>query len=229
MDYKKYTEGESLSAEELEAMSGALIEAKFDREKRSAWEKRLKDEFGVAKELPKNQRRFPFSRLAIAAVIAVVAGLITYSIVLFSTPTYDAIVDEAIENLITIDTYAVVTRGDEAVDAQVSNALNLLKTEKYEESIVIWKALIAEGEAKGTAEYNVALCYLQKESPEVEKAIENLLKAHTVKTVQEEANWALALAYLEATDTGKARVILEEIIRAKAYKYKKAEVLIESL
>jgi Tfp pilus assembly protein PilF len=61
------------------------------------------------------------------------------------------------------------------------------------------------------------------------EAIKNLIEARKTRTVQEEANWALALAYLEANQKDKAKGILEEIIHAKAYKYKRAEILLAKL
>lgn len=229
MDFKKYTEGESLSAEELEAMSAELIQAKFDRDKRTDWARRLKEEYGVKRAIEKPKRAFPFSKLAVAAILTAIAALVTYSVVLFSTPNYNSIVEESIENLITIDTYAVVTRGNEDIDTLVLQALDLYKKELYASSIAVWQDLISKGEVKGVAEYNIALCYLKKEPPVAQKAITNLLEARQTKTVQQEANWALALVYLQTNQKEKATKILEGIIQAKAYKYKKAQALLESL
>lgn len=227
MSHKKYTEGESLSGEELEAISEDLIQAKFDREKRAAWAQELKDTYGVERTVAESKRVFPFSKLAIAAVLLVFAGIVTYSIVQFSSPSYDSVVQESIENLNTITIYEVATRGDEKVDKQVAKAYELLTNKMYEESILLWEQLISQGTAKGTAEFYVALCYLQKETPMFQEAINNLLEARKTKTIVHETNWALALAYLQSDQKEKATEILQEIIRAKAYKYKKATELIE--
>lgn len=229
MKPEKYTEEEALSADELEAISAALIVAKFDREKRNTWKERLKDEYGVEREVTNIKNSFPFSKLAIAAIIVCIAGIVTYSVILFSTSSYDTVVNESIEKLFTIDNHAVVTRGDETVDRQVLSAIKAYKNKEYEQSIIVWKQLIAIGETTGSTYYNLALCYLQKEPSEPKEAIKNLIEAHNTKTVQQEANWALALAYLKADQEENAKKILQEIIHAKAYKYKKAEILIALL
>ena len=227
MDIKKYTEEGKLSADELEAISKELIQAKFDREKRKAWGQRLKDEYGVERGIAHKKRSFPFSKLAIAAILACITGIVMYSVILFSTSKYDNLVNESIEKLITIDNHAVVTRGDEAIDAQVLSAIEAYKNQEYEQSIIIWQQLITTGKLKGSTHYNLALCYLQKEPSATEEAIKNLLEARNTKTVQEEANWALALAYLQVNKKEEAKEILQEFIHAKAYKYKKAEALIK--
>lgn len=229
MNYKKYTKEGELSAEELEAISSKLIDAKFDREKRNEWKERLKSEYGVEKETAYKKRSFPFSKLTIAAILVCISGVVIYSVILFSAPNYDSLVNESVEKLITIDNYAVVTRGEEAVDEQVLTAIRAYKDKNYELSITIWQQLITTRKIEGSTHYNLALCYLQKEPSEPKEAIKNLLEARNTKTVQEEANWALALAYLQANQKEEAKVILEEIIHAKAYKYKKAEALMEFL
>ncbi len=230
MQHKKYIEGETLSTEELESISEKLIQAKFDREKRTAWEQRLKDEYGVEKEIPQKEEKFKFSKLAIAAVIMCITGIIAYSIATFSTPSYDTIVNESIKSLFIIDNHAVVTRGDEVLDIQISEAIKAYKNKEYDKSIARWDTILAtensKRNSKGTSDYNIALCYLQKEVSDPKKAIEYLLEARKSKTIQEEANWALALTYLQANQKNEAKDILEEIVEAKEYKYKKAEILL---
>ncbi|AXG71588.1 type III secretion low calcium response chaperone LcrH/SycD [Kordia sp. SMS9] len=228
MNHKKYTEGQSLSPEELEAISEELIQAKFDREKKTKWSQQLKEQYGVEKQPAKTKYRFLFSKVAIAAILVCVAGIVA-SVILFSKPSYETVLNESIENLVTIDNQAIVTRGNEVEKTQMVAALEAYNNKKYDESIRIWQQLVALGENKGTAEYNLALCYLQKEPVELAVVIKNLKIAVQTKTVQPEANWALALAYLKANQKEAATEILQEIIRAKAYKYKKAAQFIELL
>ncbi|WP_298511662.1 tetratricopeptide repeat protein [uncultured Kordia sp.] len=229
MDHKKYTEGTELSGDELEAISEKLIQAKFDREKRKAWEHRLRDEYGVTRESTPKKKKFPFSNLAIAAILMCIAGIVTYSVVSYLTPSYDSVVNESIEQLITIDNHAVVTRGNKLVNEEVLAAINAYEDKKYDESIAIWKKLISSEKIRGTFHYNLALCYLQKTPPETSSAITNLEAARKTKTIQEEANWALALAYLQIDQKDKAKKVLQEIIQAKAYKYKRAEIILAKL
>lgn len=230
MQHKKYTEGESLSAEELESISEKLIQAKFDRDKRKDWEQRLKNDFGVEKETNQKKLIFPFAKLAIAAAIICIAGIVTYSIAIFTTSSYGTVVNESIENLISLDNQAVVTRGDETIDNQFSEAITAYKNKEYDKSIISWEAIVTneniKENGKGTAYYNLALCYLQKETSAPQKAIEYLLEARKTKTIAEEANWALALAYLRADQKEKSKEILQKIVEEKAYKYKKAEIII---
>lgn len=226
MQPKKYIKGEKLSEEELESVSEQLIQAKFDREKRKTWEERLKNEYGVEKEAVQKKRFFTFSKLAIAAAIVCIAGIVTYSMAIFGSSSYETIVKESIENLLSIDNHAVVIRGDETMNAEVSAAISAYKNKEYDKSIARWEAIIATGKMNGTSQYNLALCYLQKETSEPQKAIQYLLEARKVKTVQQEVNWALALAYLKVNQKENAKEILQEIIQAKAYKYKKAEILL---
>ncbi|WP_046755776.1 hypothetical protein [Kordia jejudonensis] len=229
MDYKKYTEKGTLSTDELEAISEELIQAKFDREKREALTARLKNEFGVTRETTPKKKNVLFSKLAIAAILVGFIGIVTYSVILYTTPSYDSVVKASIENLITIDNQAVVTRGDESVHKETLAAINAYKNQQYDESIIIWKKIISAEKVEGASYYNLAICYLQKTPPEPSVAINFLVKARNAKTVQEEANWALALAYIQANRKAEAKEILEEIIRAKAYKYKRAEVLLTKL
>jgi hypothetical protein len=226
MQHKKYTKEGELSAEELESISETLIQAKFDRDKRNEWTQRLKDDYGVEKEVSQKKRVFSFSKLAIAAAIVCIAGIVTYTIATFSTPSYETVVENYIENLISLDNHAVVTRGDATIDAQVSQAITAYKNKEYDTSIARWKVIIASGKIQGFANYNIALCYLKTTPVASQKAIQYLVEASKTKTVREEANWALALVYLDANQKDKAKPILEEIIAKKAYKYKKAEILI---
>ncbi|MBC8757465.1 hypothetical protein H2O64_22535 [Kordia sp. YSTF-M3] len=233
MQHKKYIKGEKLSDEELDSTSEKLIQAKFERDKRKAWEQRLKNEYGVEKEVLQKKRFFKLSKLAIAAAIVGIAGIVLYSIAIFVTPNFETIVNKSIENLDSIDNHALATRGDETIDAQVSAATLAYKNKEYDESIARWETILAtesiNKNSKGTAYYNLAVCYLQKETSEPQKTIQYLLEARKSKTVQEESNWALALAYLQVNQKENAKDILEEIIHAKAYKYKKAEIIIEFL
>ena len=228
MSYKKYTEKESVSAEELETASEALIEAKFDREKRADWTQKLKENYGVTRTVAKPKRRFLFSKIAIAAILIVLVGIVT-SIVLFSSSKYETVLQESIENLILIDNYAVTTRGDEDVNTEVLKAIEAYKNKQFEESIDIWEKFVANGKIKGTAAYNLALCHIQKEPPAAKIAVEYLQKARTDTTVQQEANWALALAYLQLGEKEKGKAILQEILQAKAYKQQKAAKILELL
>lgn len=229
MQPKKYIKGEQLTEEELESISEELIQAKFDREKRKKWEQTLKTDYGVEKEAPKKEEKFKFSKLAIAAAIVFIAGIVLYSIAIFITPSYETIVNQSIENLDSIDNLALVTRGDEAIDTEVLAAISAYKNKEYDTSIKRWETIVATGKFTGTADYNLALCYLQKEVSDPKKAIQYLLEARKSKTVREEANWALALAYLQANQKENAKEILQEITDTKAYKYKKAEKLLEFL
>ncbi|WP_298420431.1 hypothetical protein [uncultured Kordia sp.] len=226
MQHKKYTEGEELSADELESISETLIQAKFDRDKRKKWAQRLKEDYNIDKESIQKKPVFRLSKLAIAAMIACVFGIVTYGIITTTMSSYDSFVKNSIENLITIDNHAVVTRGDSVVDAQVLQAIEAYKTQQYDKSIERWKTIITSGKIQGFASYNIALCYLQKTPSSPEKAINYLIEARQTKTIQEEANWALALAYLDVNQKEKAKEVLQQIIASKSYKYKKAEALI---
>ena len=229
MDYKKYTEGDSLSDEELEQLSEELIQAKFDREKRQEWAQQLKDDYGVNRDTQTSKRRFPFSKLAFAAMFIGIVGVLTYIILLFSTPNFNAIVNESIENLSYFDPSADGTRGDETTNAQRVAAQEAYNEKNYEESIRIWTKLLAtnNNKDKGLGNYNLGLCYLQKEPSEPKKAITQLLEA--CKTIPEESNWALALAYIQDDQLQKAKEILQEIVQAKAYKYEKAMELLDGM
>lgn len=233
MQHNKYIKGEELSAEELESISEGLIEAKLDRDKRKEWEQRLKTDYNVKKEVFQNEQKFKISKLAIAAAIMCIAGIVAYSIAIFTTANYDTIVDTSIENLISIDTHAVVTRGNETIDSQMLIALTAYKNKEYNKSIVIWEVIVSVGNikenTKATAHYNLAICYLQKETSEPQKAIQYLLEARKTRTVQEESNWALALAYMKTNQKIAAKEILQKIVDENAYKYKKAKKLLEAL
>ncbi|WP_430408898.1 tetratricopeptide repeat protein [Kordia sp.] len=229
MQHKKYTGGDELSAEELETMSETLIQAKFDRDKRNQWAQRLKDDYGVEKEDATNKRLFSFSKLAIAAAIVCIAGIVTYTIATFSTPSYDALVDKSIENLISFDNHAVITRGNNTVNVQVLEAITAYKNKEYDNSIARWEAIIATGKIQGFANYNIAMCYLKKTPIASQKAIPYLIEASKIKTVQEEANWALALVYLDVNQKEEAKNIFQKIVAKKAYKYKKAEIILKLL
>jgi tetratricopeptide (TPR) repeat protein len=227
MQHKKYTKGEALSAEELESISEKLIQAKLDRDKRKEWEQTLKTDYDVEKEALQKEQPFKFSKLAIAAAIMCITGIIAYSIAIFATPNYDTLVNKSIENVNIIDN--LVTRGNETVDTQVLTAITAYKNKEYDKSIANWEAIIATGNIKGTTYYNLALCYLHKETLDSQKAIEYLLEARKTKIVQEESNWALALTYMKTNQKEEAKAILQKIINEKAYKYKKAEKLLKLL
>jgi tetratricopeptide (TPR) repeat protein len=228
MEFKKYTEGNSLSDEELEKISGDLIQAKFDREKRNQWAQKLKDDYGVERKKQASKLRFLFSKLSVAAILVGIAGIVLYTVFLAS-PTLNALVDESIENLVVIENYGMTTRGDEEVDAAIMSALVAFKEKKYQESINRWQALLSIKNIKGTANYHLGLAYLQKDAPEPEEAITYLLEAQKDQRIQAETNWALAIAYLKSEQQQKAKKILEEIVQAKAYKNQKATVLLEAL
>ena len=217
MQHKKYTEGDELSETELESISEELIQAKFDRDKRKTWEQRLKDDFGVEKEPVQKKQLGSFIKLAVAAAVVCILGIVTYNIITFTTPSYEIVVEDAIESLISIDNHAVVTRGDETVDAQVLNALTAYKNQEYDKSIARWEAIIATEKIQGIVNYNLALCYIHKKSSEPQKAIQYLIEARKDKTVQEEANWALALAYLQANQKAEAKEVLQMIIQTQTF------------
>ena len=117
-------------------------------------------------------------------------------------------------------------RGDEANDTK-TEAFKSYDAKNYTLASKRFENLFETTETSYCLFYQ-AICELQLEN--TTKAI-SLLRAHQKYSdkVSEHRNWYLALAYLKANNIEQSKVLLQQIISKKTYKYKAAEKIIKKI
>ncbi len=202
-----------------------LIQDKFDRDKKKIWEQKLKEQYGVERTATPKKR--PFYKLYIAASFLVLLAVSVYFITSNATPDHLLAVNDHLEDLTVISKQRF--RGDNATDLQIEKAGQYYRDKQFDESIVILQQIIASGKTMGTAYYDLAVCYLQKPSPEPGQAIAFLKLSESFNGPKEETTWMLSLAYLKDGQKDKGIEGLSEIADKKMYKSSEAGKLLDLL
>ena len=251
-DLNKYIKG-NMSEEEFEHISEQLIQAKFDRDKKKIWQQKLKEQYGVERTTTPKKRLF--YRLYIAASFLLLLAVSIYFMNSNSKPDHLLALNEHIEDLTIIS--GSPFRGDNDIDAKIEKASQYYRDKQFDKSILLWQQIIASekeiasikkiASEKGIdiqilnsgidinftfyinkAYYDLAVCYLQKLSPEPKQAIK-FLKISGLNGPKEEIAWMLSLAYLKDGQKEKGIEGLSEIVDKKMYKSNEAKKLLDLL
>ena len=217
-DLDKYIEG-NISQEEFERISKQLIKAKFDRDNRKIWAQELKEKYGVERTAAPKKKLF--YKLSIAASFLVLLAVSIYFIHSSSSNP----VDISVKKLTILND---PTKGSDT-KTNKEKAIEYYNNKQFDKSITIWQQMIASGEAGINDYHDLALCYLQKPSPEPEQAIKILKEIQLLNGPKQEIAWLLSLAYLKDGQKEKGIEILSEIVDKKMYKSKEAKKLLDFL
>jgi len=229
---KKYIRGNYTEAE-FETFSEQLITQKLNRDKRNEWEHKLKENYGVERTSP-FEGKTTFGKkqwIIVSSIAASLLLLVSFFFIMpaINTPAYLQAVNQQIDNLSIMGDQSVIRKGPQNVELTRKQANLAYMNKNYEKSIQLWEAMILANQATGLDFFYLALCQLQKTPPAPQKTIQTLLKAKTLNGPEEEINWILALAYVKAEEIDKAKTLLAEIVKEKAYQATAAKEIFDLL
>ncbi len=228
---EKYTNPE-ITPQEMDELTGKLLRAKFDRDKKEKWADMLEKQ---------HQIRRGEMRLHVAARNTQKWWLLVAASLLLPVAAYlllwrqpDASALQLADAYLTEEKIPEpqTRKGEMEILMWSQKATEAYNDGKYQEAIKWWNELQAEKRRGMTPEdyFFLAVSHLRLNNPEA--AIENFghlreLGAETSK-FQVEATWMLALAHLKAGHTAAATKELQQVVH-DGWRAEKARKLLESL
>ncbi|MEN0048258.1 MAG: hypothetical protein AAF806_14445, partial [Bacteroidota bacterium] len=192
----KYKNQEELSEQELEEVTRAFIQVKFDQEKKEKWAAQLAQQHQIERTPTAKIRKIPFRAIAIAASILLLIALIPV-LGLFRDSTEDLLAEYTIENPYPNKLIRKSTEAD-------ISEIRLAATEAYNElqyAVAIEQYQKLEQSNEANLEDLLYLGLSQLYEKQNQNAITTLEKARAVskeeQRFEQEIDWFLALAYLQ--------------------------------
>lgn len=226
--WSKYLEG-NMTVEELDAFTGLLVQARFDREKRLKWQEILEKEHRISRKpavtKPSSGRILKIGlQIAAGVLVLLVAGLGIYF--MNQTPDPQQYVDTYLEEGKFRN--AISRKGEIDIPALRLEAAEAYTREEYEVYLNRFNQILQSGQAE-THDYLFAgLSYLY--SDQYEQASDHFILAKQQSEREEgafrqEIQWFLALSLVKAEEFDQAEKALEQI-ETSDWNYEKAQELI---
>ncbi len=231
---EKYKRDMTLSEQELDTITRDLLKGKFNEERRNSWKSKLAAQHDVERTSsattiemkPKDRGRL--RPLYIISAIAATIALLLVVLPLFqsSGTSPQQLAMEYLEKPFPHN----AVRGDEV------STTRLRATEAYNEqnfgaAMQQYNTLIASEEAEVGDYFYLGLSELYTEQYPL--AVQHLEQAQALaasgKEFQQEIDWYLSLAYLQAEHTAKAKTLLQQIVNNKQWKQADAIKLLEQI
>ncbi len=225
---KEFLEG-TMSESDKDQVFEQLIAAKRDRDKKIAWQQKLKGKYGVERNSKYiSKKKVGRVILSLAACFSLII-LAYYFIADRNREKHMIVVNEHIANLDIMTNQNLLRKGHQDVEEIRAEANLSYSKAEYEKSILLWETLTTAELANGIDYFYLALCYLQKEQAEPQRSIDLLEKSKSLKGPKEEISWVLSLAYLKAGQKDNAIQELNKILANDAYKTAEARELLNLL
>lgn len=222
-----YLDG-NLSSEEMEKMTKKLIEEQIFEEKRKTWAKELERTHSVRRDVPilnkkSKNRRIWFS--IAAAILIILISFPVYNAFYSTTPSSIALAEDLLANPFPNNE---LRKGQTDIDELKVKAITAYNTKNYEEAVLYYEQVSAQGQMSETDYLFLGLSYLYGKNQDVNQAVANLESAQKAVTnkYEEETNLYLSLALIKQGAQDKAHKILQKIVETKAWKYKDAEKIL---
>ncbi len=225
---------DQLNEKELDDFTRQIIRAKFRKEKKEKWTKKLENLHKIKREGSKSvnvwkkirQKRF----LAIAAAFLFL--IISMLLIIRNASEPKAI--QLAETYLNENKFPnpIATKSSQEKPSELRlNMAEAYNKENFIEAINLGEQLIKTSEAKSEDFFFLGLSYLYNNDPQ--NAITSLLKFRLEETktnqFEQENRWFLALAYIKATDFEKAKQELQFIVNRKDWNANIAEQLLKAL
>jgi hypothetical protein len=229
--FEKYRTN-NIKEDELGTMTQQFLKQKFDHELRQKMTHRLQEEYGITREGTPGariaSRKMLRWSLRVAAVLLI--GMVAWQVVGDRTPTYQSLTQEYLAAHYPNNE---LRKGATKISEKRSEAVFAYNRGDFEKSARLREEIVLMPEANTEDLFFLGISYLYQDPPKGEQAIEPLEKAVADPTgtslIQEESEWYLTLAYVEAGRFAAARKMLNEKIRNGGWNASKATDLLNSL
>ncbi len=216
MNLKQYLEKHNngdLDDAEWEQLAQNMMQAKFDRQKQTAWQ-RLLAEKGITRTPRTAARVLPMRwRLLAAASVLFVAAMTGW---LLWERTAGAPAQRLaaghLEQPFRLDQGTV--RGEKAMDINRGRALEAFNNRHYEKAVQYLQSVEAAGLAKAADYFQLGLCLMYQNKPDYQGALNAFAAARQSDSsvYTDEINWFSGLCYLLLNDESNARTRLQQVI-----------------
>lgn len=227
MKLDHYKQG-TLTDEELETLTGELLRASFNRNRRKRWTTLLQEQYQVSENAPPLPSKTINKRVLmwVGAIAAAILLLFVSTLALrnFTSPSYEQLADVYMEETFFINPN--ITKGDEDHRQLKLDAIYAYNEHDFAKAIQYYENLIEQGQTEDGNYFYLALSYLYNQQHT--KAIEKLVLLDGNDRFQEEQQWFLALAYLKADQVDMAKNTLSQI-KPNMWNYNKAQKLLEKI
>lgn len=225
--FDKYQHSEA-NEEEQSIVTERLIQNKFNQELRQKMAQRLDQEYGIKRETGSaRMRRLQLIRWGSGIAAAILVGLAIWQL---STPEldYQALTAEYLTEYVPTN-----ERGKGLEDAfeQRAAAIDAYLVKDFERAAELRKLVTDSEYAEAEDFFYLGLSYLYQNPPQINAAVAALQEAnrYTDSLVEEETQWFLSLAYLQAEQLHNARPLLQAIVTNRQWNAAKARKLLKRL
>ncbi|MDZ4680799.1 MAG: hypothetical protein SH848_05215 [Saprospiraceae bacterium] len=229
-DAEKYTNPD-LTQQELDELTGKLLRAKFNRDKKQKWAKILDKEHHVQRGSIGKLR--VASRNPLRTWLLVAASLLLPVLLFFwlwgpSTPSASQLADTYLQEEKILEPQT--RKGDISLETLAQKATEAYNGGKFQEAIGLWKQMEAKGGMSPDDYFFKAVSQLRLK--QYENAIANFLRIRSMEAenqkFQKEMTWMLALTYLKAGRPEAAKAELQQVVQ-DGWRAGKAKKLLELL
>jgi len=229
-DAEKYTNPD-LTQQELDELTGKLLRAKLNRDKKQKWAEILEKEHNVRRG--RGGELQVASRNPLRTWLLVAASLLLPVLLYFwlwgpSNPSVPQLADTYLQEEKILEPQT--RKGDISLETLAQKATEFYNDGKFLEAIGFWEQMEAKGGMSPDDYFFKAVSLLRLK--QYENAIENFLRIRSMEAenqkFQKETNWMLALTYLKAGRPDAAKAELQQVVR-DGWRAEKAKKLLELL
>jgi len=229
-DAEKYRNPD-LTQQELDELTGKLLRAKLNRDKKKKWSEILEKEHQVQRgSIGKLQ---VVSRNPLRTWLLVAASLLLPVLLFFwlwgpSNPSASQLAETYLQEEKILEPQT--RKGDISIETLAQKATEAYNAGKFPEAIGLWKQMEVKGGMTPDDFFFKAVSQVRLK--QYENAIDNFLRIRSMGTenpkFQKEMTWMLALTYLKAGRPEAAKAELQQVVR-DGWRAEKAEKLLELL
>jgi tetratricopeptide (TPR) repeat protein len=222
----------STNEDELGAMTQQLVKQKFDHELRQKMTHRLREEYGITRDGESGVRivRMKVLRWSLSVAAALLIGIVAWQVVGDRSPSYQSLTKEYLAAHYPNNE---LRKGATEISEKRGAAIAAYNKGDFETSARLREEIARMPEANTEDFFFLGISYLYQDPPKGEQAIGPLEKAVSDPTgtglIQEETEWYLTLAYVEAGRFAAAREMLNKKIRNGGWNASKVRDLLHSL
>lgn len=224
----KYLKGQT-EPTELETVTEALIKKTVDQQYRQEWAKELADQHGIRRKVAARSTVKSMYRWVAAVAATLILGILGWQLLQPTSPSYQ----ELAQAYLAEEPFAnnEVRKGSEDVGEWRAEAIQAYNQKEYKKSAAVREKVIASGKATEEDYFYQGLSYLYQGEARAAAAITNFQAAlaQPNRNLQAEANWFLALAYLQNGQLPEAEELLQMIVADQSWKKDNAAALLKAM
>jgi len=224
---EKHNNG-SLSDADWEQLAEKMMQAQFNRQKKTDWENLLAQK-GITRTPQVAQTVFLWRALA-AALLLVAAATAWFLWGPPATAPAQRLAANYLEQPFLLD--QGTTRGEKATDINRGRALEAFNNRQYEKALQYLQRVEAGAQAKAPDFFQMGLCLMYQSKPDYRAALNAFAAARKSdpEVYTDEINWFSGLCFLLLHDNKNAEVALQQVTDSPSSRNREAaEKLLQAL